>query len=289
MFVETNINKHKNPMLQLQSHHIVDLYCWVDNNLPKSLKTTKAGRPPVLSSSELITILLWNTLVVQQKTIKDLYDWVSMYHHRDFPKLPKYNAFIDHCHRVTPLCLQLLEQLLCDQEPIRFLDSTMVPVCKTVRANSHKVAKSIAAFGKNHQGWHYGFKLHASVNKQRQLCGIVLTPANFHDAQAMRWILNEHADIAVGDGGYTARVMQEIIWKSYGTIVVSPPHPKQKTKLLAGWQRLLLRMRPKVEAVFDILKEHLQLVTSFPRSIKGYLFHYVRIILAYQLIALAKT
>jgi hypothetical protein len=54
-------------------------------------------------------------------------------------------------------------------------------------------------------------------------------------------------------------------------------------KLLAGWQLLLLRARPKIESVFDYLKNHLGLVTSFPRSAAGYLFHYLRILLAYQL------
>jgi hypothetical protein len=163
----------------------------------------------------------------------------------------------------------------------------MLEVCKLVRADSHKVAVNIAQFGKNHQGWHYGFKLHASVNTRRQLSAIYFTPANFHDAQAMSYILNSKTKLAVGDGGYTASVMKRFIWRKYGTIVISPPHPKQKKQLMTPWQKKVLRIRPKIECVFDYLKEHLHLVSSFPRSVDGYFVHYLRILLGYQVLAIS--
>ena len=270
-------------MLSLQKHHITDLYVWVDDNLPVIPKPL-GGRPALLSNSELITILLWNMLSsTKQKTLKDIYKWTRMYHKDDFPKLPKYSAFIDHCHRVMHQLIYLLETLLYSKSPIRFMDSTMIEVCKLVRADSHKVAKNIARFGKNHQGWHYGFKLHTSIDNKGRLCGIAFTPANIYDAQMMPKILNKYAKIAVGDSHYGASVMRERIWKDYGTIIVAPPHFKQKKKLITWWQDVLLKLRPKIESVFDYLKEHLHLVTSFPRSIKGYLFHYLRILLGYQI------
>ena len=46
-------------------------------------------------------------------------------------------------------------------------------------------------------------------------------------------------------------------------------------------------MRPKVEAVFGLLKERFSLVTHYPRSIAGYLAHYLRTLLAYQLEAIS--
>lgn len=272
-------------MLSLQPHHITDLYVLVDDLLSQVRKSSR-GRPTLLKESELATILIWNALTVKEKTIKDIYQWVKMYHRPEFPAIPQYSAFVDHCHRITPLLIWLLEQLLAKQAPLRFLDSTMIPVCKLCRADRHKVAKRVAAFGKNHQGWHYGFKLHASIDHRGRLCGLALTPANTYDAQMMPQILNNKTKIAVGDGGYTARVMREQIFEKYGTFMISPPHPKQKRKLITWWQHLLLKARPKIESVFDYLKEHLHLVTSFPRSIKGYLFHYVRILLGYQVMAM---
>lgn len=273
-------------MLFLQSNNITDLYCWVDDLLPQT-SHPRGGRPSILSDSELVTILVWNVLVVHQKTLKDVYDWVKRYHRNEFPIIPStYQGFVAHCHRTSPLCLYLLGRLLCTREPVRIMDSTMLPVCKIYRADTHTVARNVAAFGKNHQGWHYGFKLHASIGMNGTLCGISITPANIHDAQMMGRILNKHAKIAVGDTLYGARVMGRIIWERYGTVVVAPPHPSQKHKLTAPWQIQLLHQRPKIESVFDVLKEHLHLVTSFARSSKGYLLHYVRILLAYQILAL---
>lgn len=273
-------------MLSLQPHHITDIYVLVDELLPKPT-TPQVGRNSLLSNSELITILLWNSLTVQSKTLKTIHNWVAMYHTNEFPNISKYNAFIEHCHRVLPQLVWLLEQLLCKETPLRFVDSTMVEVCKLIRAESHKAAKSIAAFGKNHQGWHYGFKLHASVDEKGRLCQATITPANTHDAQALPRLVNDYTKIVVGDGGYTAQVMARHLFEKYGTIVLSPPHPKQKRKVITWWQHVLLTMRPKIESVWDYLKEHLHLVSSFPRSVKGYLLHYVRILLGYQLIALS--
>ena len=270
-------------MLSLDNHHITDLYVVVDDLLPQR-NLSKGGRPPALATSEIVTILIWNTLTVRQKLLKDIYHWVQQYHRSDFPGLTTYNTFLEECHRALPALVYALSQLLKTNASLVFIDSTMVPVCKLVRADRHKVAVSIAKFGKNHQGWHYGFKLHASVNTQGQLCGLIFTPANTHDAQMLPYILNAHTNIAVGDTSYTAKVMQRTVWEQYGCGIISPPHPKQTKKLMTWWQGELLKMRPKIETVFDYLKNHLQFVSSFPRSVRGYLLHYVRILLGYQVL-----
>lgn len=272
-------------MLFLQSHHIVDLYYWVDKELPTQIY--KTGRPPLLQKSEIITILIWNTIVLKQKTLSDVHSFMKTYHSHDF-HLPKYSAFMNHCHQALPQMLLLLDQLLSATEAVRLMDSTMLPVSKPHRADRHKVAKGIAKFGKNWQGWHYGFKLHASVSLDGRLCGLAFTPANIYDAQIMPNILNQHCTIAVGDTLYGARVMGRIIYENYGTAIVAPPWPSQKKKLATDYQLYLLNQRAKVECVFDYLKEHMHLTSSFPRSVEGYVLHYVRILLSYQIMVLNK-
>lgn len=274
-------------MLVLQKHHITDLYVWIDDSLSKNNKPY-GGRPSSLGDSELVTILIWNTLTVKQRNLKDIYSWIKLDYQEEIPSLPCYENFVKHYHRILPRLIDLLNQILVTNSNIKIMDSTMLEVCKLVRADNHKTCKNIAQFGKNHQGWHYGFKLHASVNLSGQLGKIFITPANFHDTQAMPKILNEETILAVGDGGYTASVMKKFIFENYGTIVVSPPHPKQNKKLLTLWQYQLLKIRPKIESVFDYLKEHLNLVSSFPRSVAGYFLHYVRILLGYQIMAISR-
>jgi len=271
----------------LQKHHIVDLFVWVDDTLPKELSYVAShksvGRPAMLSASETITILLFSSLTAHQKLLKDVWKWSITNHSDDF-NLPCYSKFVESCHRAIPYLAYLLKQTLVEDAPIKILDSTMLPVCKNCRADRHKVAQSIAAWGKNHQGWHFGFKLHASCNLEGKLSAAYFTPANFHDAQAIPKLVNERTAIGIGDGGYNARVMREQIWERMGCFILAPPHPKQNKKVMSSWQHFLLKVRPKIECIFDYLKEHLHLVTSFPRSVSGYLLNYLRNLLSYQLI-----
>jgi hypothetical protein len=270
-------------MLFLHTHHIVDLYSWVDDTLSKSLPKN-TGRPLSLSHSEIITILIWNTITLKQQNFKDIFTAVHLYHTKDFPTLPKYSSFMNHCHAVIPQFLELIE-LLLQSSDIGIVDSTMIEVCKMQRADEHKVAQGKAQFGKNWQGWHYGFKLHTTTTLTGALSSIHFTGANEYDAQLLPHLINKQK-IVVGDTLYGASVMRRHIWDTYGTVIISPPFPKQNKKIATPWQNALLNWRSKIESVFDYLKNHLHLVSSFPRSMSGYLIHYLRILVSYQIMAL---
>ena len=267
-------------MRALQKHHIVDVYVWVDDNLPKEVKP---GVNSVLRDSELMTILIWDGLNEPHKNLSAVYSWIEREYTDYFPKLPRYQNFVAHCHRLLPKLVWLLQSLLASNAPLRFADSTMLPVCKPIRADRHKVARGIAQFGKNWQGWHYGFKLHAAIDHKNRLSALVFTPANEHDNQHMEKLVNNQTRILVGDSHYGGSVMRRRLWKRYKTIVIAPPHHTQKKTLSTDWQMLLLHMRPKIEATFGKLKEQHFLVTSFPRSVKGYFVHYLRVLLGYQM------
>lgn len=270
----------------LTKNNIIDLFVWVDDNLPKeltyaALTEKKVGRPACLSVSETITILLFSNLTAPQKLLKDVWKWAKTNHSEDF-NLPCYSKFVEHCHKAIPQMAELLKSLLNNTASIRFIDSTMLPVCRDCRADEHRVAKDYAKWGKNHQGWWYGFKLHAAVDTNGNLCAIWFTPANEADSQQIPKLVDNNTSIAVGDGGYNASVMREQIWDKYRCLVLAPPHPKQDKKMSTGIQIELLHAREKIECVFDYLKNHLNIVSSFPRSIGGYLLNYLRNLLGYQ-------
>lgn len=275
-------------MLPLSAHHIVDLFCWVDERIITSPKRP-LGRPPLLSHAEVVTALIWCTVMLKQKTLKDMHTTLSLYHRVDFPRFPKYTSFVEQVHRASPIMFEILSELLSSEEAIRIMDSTMLPVCKLHRADRYKTARNMVAFGKNWQGWHFGFKLHASTSLDGRLCGLALTGANVYDAQMEYLLLNKHTRVAVGDTLYGASVMRAAMWRRYGTVIIAPPFPKQKKKIATLWQIDLLHQRSKIESVFDYFKEHLHLVSSFPRSMNGYLVHYLRVLLSYQIMALCKV
>ena len=269
-------------MRVLRSHHITKLIAVVDSFLPRAATNPKGGRPIILHANETIALLLFSGFVAPQRTMKGVYTWAQTYYYRRF-NLPSYKTFVRKCHQALPCMLYILDHLLVKDAPVRFMDSTMLHVCKLVRASRHRVAKGLAQFGYNWQGCHYGFKLHAAVNPSGQLAAIYFTPANEYDGQQIPHLVNDATIVAVGDGTYNASVMRRKMWREHQAYILAPPHYKQNKKLLAQWQLLLLRKRTKIECTFDYLKEHLLLETSFPRSVEGYALHYVRILLAYQL------
>lgn len=269
-------------MRVLRAHHISKLVAMVDSFLPRTNVGTLGGRPVILHQNEVIGLLLFSGFVAPQRTMKGVYTWAQTYYYRRF-HLCSYKSFVRKCHQVLPGMLSILDKLLVKDTSLRFMDSTMLHVCKLVRANRHKVAKSIAGFGYNWQGCHYGFKLHAAVNSKGQLAAVYFTPANEHDGQQIPHLVNDATAIAVGDGTYNASVMRRKMWREHKAFILAPPHYKQNKKLIEQWQLRLLRKRVKVECTFDYLKEHLLLETSFPRSVQGYALHYIRILLAYQL------
>jgi hypothetical protein len=269
-------------MRVLRSHHITNLIAVIDGFLPRMAANPKGGRPVTLHTNEVIGLLLFSSFVAPQRTLKGIYNWAQTYYYRRF-RLCSYQSFVRKCHQALPGMICVLDKLLVKDAPLRFMDSTMLHVCKLVRANRHRVAKAVAGFGMNWQGWHYGFKLHAACNATGQLAAVYFTAANEHDGQQIPHLVNDATVIAVGDGTYNASVMRRKMWREHRAYILAPPHPKQDKKLLEAWQLLLLHKRTKVECTFDYLKEHLLLETSFPRSVQGYALHYTRVLLAYQL------
>jgi len=269
-------------MRLLRSYHIVKLVEVVDAFFPRQAPNPRGGRPVILHQNEVIALLVFSCLVAPQRTLKGVHTLAQTFYYRRF-QIPTYKSWVRKCHQALPAMCFMLDQILDKDTPIRFMDSTMLEVCRLIRADRHHVAKGVADFGKNWQGWHYGFKLHASCSPTGRLCAIWFTSANEHDAGQIPHLVNDATVVAIGDGTYGARIMREKMWREHNAFILAPPHPSQKKKLLAAWQYLLLRKRAKIECTFDYLKEHLNLVSSFPRSVTGYFVHYMRILLSYQL------
>lgn len=221
-------------MRALQRNNIVDVFVWVDDALASLPKHPKPGVRSVLTDSELATILIWDGLTEPHKTLRSVYDWIVREYSDCSPKLPRYQNFVAHAHRTLPLLAWLLKATLSTATPLRFVDSTMLPVCRHIRADRHKVAKDIATFGKNWQGWHYGFKLHASIDDKGNLAAIWFTGANEADVLQLKHLVNHTTRVVVGDAGYTANVTRRHLWRDYRCAVISPRAQSRSGQWQAG-------------------------------------------------------
>jgi hypothetical protein len=174
----------------------VDVYVWIDDLVAQP---RKRGQKPALRDSEVLTMFIWDGMNEPHRTLKSLHSWMARDYQDCFPRLPRYQKFVAHVHRLLPRLAWLLSALLSNGATVRFCDSTMLPVCKNGRADRHKVAKGYAQWGKNGEGWHYGFKLHAAINHEGKLAAICFTPANEHDAQHVEQLINRATKVVVGD------------------------------------------------------------------------------------------
>lgn len=106
-------------MRALQKQYIVDVFVWIDDLVTQP---KKRGQQPVLRDSELLTILIWDGLTEPHKNLSSVYSWIEREYGDCFPKLPAYQNFVAHCHRLLPTLVWLLQTLLANlrvQLPMR--------------------------------------------------------------------------------------------------------------------------------------------------------------------------
>jgi hypothetical protein len=100
-------------------------------------------RKPCLSTSEVMTILVWFHQSGYRTMKKYYQDYVQVNLQKEFPSLPSYNRFVELSEPVLmPLGLYLTTRFgSCTG--ISFLDSTTIEVCVHQRIAQHKVFKRL--------------------------------------------------------------------------------------------------------------------------------------------------
>ena len=273
----------------LCSNFIVQLFCLVDdfcivlkkeNPLLGSIK----GRKPSLTQGEVLTLGILFQLS-QFKSLKSFYNLADAHYRSYFPKLPSYQNFVNQINSKSLLAAQFLMILLNTQKSkdveIQFVDSTPLPVCKNKRINSHKVAKDLARRGVSSTGWFYGFKLHAVCDIHGNLLSIAITAGNVDDRKPLNELFKGLSGIAVGDAGYLSKDMQKAFLKQ--DIFLFTAGRNTMKKLMTPAQHALLKSRQRIEISFNVLKNILGMVSSFPRSIAGHFSRYLFALLAYAI------
>ena len=256
------------------------LFCLLDDFLALLPKPNRAlisgrnpaGRPANLTSSEVLTLGNW----------KAFYALMDAGFRQEFPKLPCYETLLRQINAHGPLGLLLLIALLGRQEgPGTYaLDATAIPVSRHRR--QAKVVRQWAAWGKDSdRHWFFGFKLHAVCDPRGQLVSLRITPGNLADVTQAEALLSQLRGLVVADAAYISTPLREKLWE-LGLLLLTPLRKNMKG-LASLEQTQHFSRRSIIETVVSVLKDRLGLVTSLPRSLDGYLSHYVLVLLAYQL------
>jgi hypothetical protein len=265
---------------------LVKTFCIVDDFFRIiSHNRAKISRPSILCISEIVTITLIGQ-VYEISCLKRLYELVRDRFSLDF-SLPTYRNFVVAMNYGSQYMVIFMNTLLKSRNTtsgeVCFVDGTKIEVCKIYREKRHKTMKLLATKSKSTTGWWYGLKLHVICDKNGNLMKLRITTATHGEREVLNTFLDElHDSIIVGDAGYLSRELDLKAHKN-NNILLTAKRKNMKT-MAEQWQNNAMNMRSRIETVFDVLKERYGLVTSLPRSVSGYLAHYMRCLFGYMVL-----
>lgn len=261
-----------------------EIFCMIDDLVMTIFEKpqTTVGRKRMLSLSEIATIAVLKASY-GIKELKQMYRLLQDRFTTDF-RLPCYKNFVAAMNDDTAALLVLIQILLSFKNKsagvIKIVDSTAIPVCKNIRIPSHKVMKRLATRSKTTMGWFYGLKLHVVTDQKGNLLKLLFTTGNVDDRKALDHFLDTLSQsLVLADAGYISPKLSKKALRRRNFLLTSVRNNMKK--MMTPLQHFLLNQRIHVEQLFNVLKERYYLVTSLPRSEKGYLAHYIRVLFGY--------
>ena len=241
---------------------------WNEREHPK-------GRKPILTNSEIVT-----AVILKQRqniaTKKSLYEILE-------PPL-SYNRFVVQLNKALTYLARIITAVMKflqrEAHAIKFTDATELPVCLGKNARHHKTMRGLAEWSKSSKGFFYGLKLHLSADVQGRVLALRLTPGNTNDRSVFRKMNEKLRGLFGADAGYVSQELERDFFIENERALITAVRANMK-KVSADWQIALLNLRMKIEVHFRMLKVCYGLITSFPRSIDGYLTHYLATIAAH--------
>jgi hypothetical protein len=235
------------------------------------------GRMLAISIIDTITLALYKQ-VNNIATKKRLYGM--------FQLKCSYKTLVVNMNRFVLLTLVILLAILKKNQKhahlVKHTDSTDIPVCLNKNAKTHKTMAGLAEWGKSSKGFSFGLKLHLTTDLKKRMLAIRFSAGNTDDREAFIKLNKDLLGIFVADAGYISEKLQRDFFLENKRMLLAKPRKNMK-KLMTRFQEYLYNTRSLIEVNFRSLKLFYGLATSLPRSIEGYLAHYIHSLLAYVL------
>ncbi len=269
---------------------ITEIYCLSDDfckEFATALSITTLGnkpkKEPVLSSSEVITIMI----LFHDKGYRCMKHFYTQHVQKHlmhlFPKTVSYNRFTELMQSVNlPLALFVKTVCLGNCTGISFVDSTPLRVCKNKRIKRNKVFKGIAQVGKSTMGYFYGFKLHLVINEKGEILNFVITQGNIDDREPLKnkRFIKKLLGKLYGDKGYVSAPLAQQLFVD-GITLITGIRNNMKNILMEMNDKILLRKRSVIETVNDELKNICQMEHLRHRSFDNFISNTLAAIATY--------
>lgn len=241
----------------------------------------KRNRSKCLCESEIMTIVVFFQMS-GYRTFKHFY-WrhVLVYWREQFPCLPSYNRFVELMAEVLTPLVAFMQSRCGKSEGIAFVDSTSLCVCKNIRIPRHKTFADHAGRSKSSTGWFYGFKLHFIVNDCGDILSFCLTRGNVDDRTPVPYLVKDLIGKLFGDRGYISKKLTELL-ATQDVELITTLKKNMKPRVLAAFDKLILRKRSLIETINDQLKNIFSLEHSRHRSLTNFLVNAIASLVAYS-------
>ncbi len=265
-------------------YYLLDDFCKIYHKWEKEKlipSTRKRCRDGCLSLSELLTIVIYFYLS-PCKDFKNYYLYYLSHKYRNHFKLPTYGRIVQLWPRlIVPLAL-LMQMLRGEDTGTYFIDSTKLSICHIKRTSSNKVFGKIAKIGMSSYGWFMGFKLHLIINHRGEIMALKITKGNASDVSVVESLSKNLSGKLFGEKGYISKKVFESLY-SRGLRLITSIRKDMKIHLLGLQDKMTLRKRSLIEAVFNVLKNSMHLEHTRHRSPVNYLVHVMPCIVGYAI------
>mgnify|MGYP001572137200 CR=1 FL=1 len=195
-----------------------------------------------------------------------------------------YNRFVVALNRTAKYLATVITAILrflgTEANLVKFTDATDIPVCLNKNAKNHKTMYGLAEWSRTGKGPFYGLKLHLSADADGRVLALKFTAGNSDDRAVFHKMNEKLRGLFVADAGYVSQKLERDFFIEHERLLLTCSRRNMK-KVSAPWQIALLNLRMRIEIHFRVLKVCCGLATSLPRSIDGYLTHYLAAILAH--------
>ena len=269
--------------------NLVEVYCLASNltkKIDQKIKKSNIGRKGILSRADYITM----AIIKQERCIrtnKDLYELIKYCMKIDFPAMPSYQQFckgLESSFMYLVMIAQVLAQMNRSQEEDEYIiDASKMPICKIIYANQASLGQGLADYGKNLEGWFFGFKIHLIINKNMEIIAFKFTPASTSDITALdEKMVAGLKGFLIGDKGYISSKKTELFLKN-GLRLITRPRKNMKKTPITKRVLSLLSKRQRIETVFGQLKDNFMFVCRKVRSVQSFFAHSCAALIAYML------
>jgi hypothetical protein len=130
----------------------------------------------------------------------------------------------------------------------------------------------------------FGARLHATVDLDQMLDEWVVAPGSYPDPKVFPALCEGYADlIYIGDKGYVGENHENFVWARGRHLLLPLRRDNQQAQWPAGLQKILGKLRHRVETAFSVMTTAFNLRLPHGRSFSGFVARTATKMLAYTL------